>query len=59
MLDVFAAAGFTHPAITNRYDCFAGTTKESTARRYQVVGANFSATYPVSTSAPLSRSRLS
>jgi hypothetical protein len=30
-------------AITNRFDCFAGTTKERTARRYGVVGVNVSA----------------
>ena len=43
MIDVFVSAGFTNVAITQRYDCFAGTTKESTAKRYQVVGANLSA----------------
>ena len=30
-------------AITSRFDCFAGTTKERTARRYGVVGVNLSA----------------
>ena len=43
MIDVFLAAGFTDVAITQRYDCFAGTTKESTARKFRVVGANLSA----------------
>src|SRR5207302_798171 len=31
-------------AITSRFDCFAGTTKERTARRYGVVGVNLCAT---------------
>jgi hypothetical protein len=43
MIDVFRAAGFTNVAITHRFDCFAGTTKERTARRYGVVGVNVSA----------------
>ncbi len=30
-------------AIVNRFDCFAGTSKERTARRYGVVGVNLSA----------------
>jgi hypothetical protein len=37
---VFAAAGFTDVEIAARFDCFAGTTKERTARRYGVVGVN-------------------
>jgi len=40
---VFASAGFTEVAITARFDCFAGTTKERTARRYGVMGVNLSA----------------
>jgi hypothetical protein len=44
MVDVFTAAGFNDVAITHRYDCFAGTTKERTARRYGVIGVNLSAT---------------
>jgi hypothetical protein len=40
MIDVFAATGFTDVAVTHRYECFEGTTKQSTARRYRVVGAN-------------------
>jgi hypothetical protein len=43
MIDVFASAGFTEVAITARFECFEGTTKQSTARRYRVVGANLSA----------------
>jgi hypothetical protein len=37
---VFAAAGFTDVEITARFDCFAGTTKERTTKRYGVVGVN-------------------
>jgi hypothetical protein len=40
---VFSAAGFADVAITQRFDCFAGTTKERTARRYGVMGVNLSA----------------
>jgi hypothetical protein len=40
---VFTSAGFRDVAITSRFDCFAGTTKERTARRYGVVGVNLSA----------------
>jgi len=29
--------------ITHRFDCFAGTTKERTARRYGVQGVNLAA----------------
>ena len=43
MIDVFASAGFTDVAITARFECFEGTTKQGTARRYRVVGANLSA----------------
>jgi hypothetical protein len=44
MIDVFEAAGFRDVAITHRYDCFAGTSKERTARKYGVIGVNLSAT---------------
>jgi len=43
MIDVFTAAGFTDVTITARFECFEGTTKQSTARKYRVVGANLSA----------------
>ena len=43
MIDIFTAAGFADVALTHRYDCFEGTTKESTARRYGVQGVNVSA----------------
>ena len=41
---MFQAAGFRDVAITQRYDCFAGTSKERTARRYGVGGVNLAAT---------------
>ncbi len=43
MIDVFACAGFTAVTITARFECFEGTSKQGTARRYRVVGANLSA----------------
>jgi len=43
MIGVFQSAGFTNVAITRRFDCFVGTTKERTARKYGVVGVNVSA----------------
>ena len=41
---MFQAAGFRDVAITHRYDCFAGSSKERTARRYGVGGVNLAAT---------------
>jgi len=46
MIDVFAAAGLTDVRIRQRFDCFVGTTKERTARRYGVIGVNLSAKKP-------------
>ncbi len=43
MIDLFTDAGFINVSITQRFECFAGTTKERTARRYGVVGVNLSA----------------
>jgi hypothetical protein len=43
MIEAFRQAGFDNVAITHRYDCFEGTTKERTARRYGVIGVNLSA----------------
>lgn len=40
---MFQSAGFGHVSITHRYDCFAGTTKDRTAKRYGVIGVNISA----------------
>jgi hypothetical protein len=39
LIDVFESAGFT-ARLGSRFDCFAGTTKERTARRYGVMGVN-------------------
>jgi hypothetical protein len=39
------AAGFEKVEILARFDCFAGTSKERTARRYSVMGVNLTATY--------------
>ncbi|MCC7033507.1 MAG: hypothetical protein IT179_11815 [Acidobacteria bacterium] len=46
MIDVFEQAGFLQPRIVARFDCFEGTTKERTARRYGVVGVNVLAERP-------------
>lgn len=32
--------GFSDVAITHRFDCFHGTSKEGTARKYGVIGVN-------------------
>jgi len=42
-LDVFASAGFANVTLTYRYNCFEGTSKQTTARRYRVQGVNLSA----------------
>jgi hypothetical protein len=42
-VSAFADAGFVDVAITQRYDCFAATSKERTARRYGVIGVNLTA----------------
>jgi hypothetical protein len=34
--------GFRDVRITHRYDCFRGTSKESTARKFGVMGVNLS-----------------
>jgi hypothetical protein len=39
----FQSFGFQRVAVTQHFDCFAGTTKEKTARRYGVEGINLSA----------------
>ena len=43
MIDAFASAGFDDVHVVGRFDCFAGTTKEGTARRYGVIGVSLSA----------------
>ncbi|MDZ4253278.1 MAG: hypothetical protein U1A72_11990 [Sulfuritalea sp.] len=41
MIAMMQTAGFKACAATEFFDCFAGTTKENTARKYGVRGANF------------------
>jgi hypothetical protein len=43
---VLAAVGFEQTAIRERFDCFRGTTKERTARKYGVMGVNVYAVKP-------------
>jgi len=45
-VDVLTAAGFEQVAIRERFDCFRGTTKERTARKYGVMGVNVYAAKP-------------
>lgn len=35
------AAGFRNPELRETFDSFLGTNKESTARKFGVLGANF------------------
>lgn len=39
-MEAFASAGFDNPRTLEHFDCFAGTAKERTARKYGVVGVN-------------------
>ena len=39
-----ADAGFEDVEIVERFDCFRGTSKESVARKYGVIGVNLTAT---------------
>jgi len=39
-------AGFVDVAIKTRFDCFRGTSKENTARKYGVLGMNIYARRP-------------
>jgi hypothetical protein len=43
---VLAAAGFVEIEIKERFDCFRGTSKERTARKYGVMGVNVFARKP-------------
>jgi hypothetical protein len=43
----FESSMFFDVRITDQFDCFAGASKERTARKYDVVGVNLSATKPV------------
>jgi hypothetical protein len=40
MVDVLNRLGFEDVRIVERFDCFRATTKEATARKYGVHGAN-------------------
>jgi hypothetical protein len=44
---VLTAVGFGQVEIRGRFDCFRGTTKERTARKYGVIGVNVYARKPV------------
>jgi hypothetical protein len=37
---VLTETGFAEVTITHRFDCFQGTSKEGTARKYGVIGVN-------------------
>ena len=41
------ALGFDDVRVTARFDCFRGTTKENTARKYGVHGVNVFARQPI------------
>jgi len=43
---VLTQTGFQNVAIRERFDCFRGTSKERTARKYGVVGVNVYAVKP-------------
>lgn len=43
---MLSVAGFEQVAIRERFDCFRGTTKERTARKYGVMGVNVYARKP-------------
>jgi hypothetical protein len=42
--------GFRDVAIRERFDCFRGTSKEGTARKYGVIGVNVYAARPLTSS---------
>ena len=46
LLNLLAAIGFEEVAIREQFDCFRGTTKERTARKYGVKGVNVYARKP-------------
>jgi len=43
MIELLTSGGFADVALTHRYNCFEGTAKAATARRYRVHGVNVSA----------------
>jgi hypothetical protein len=44
---VLTLGGFSDVRVTDRYDCFHGTSKEGVARKYGVIGVNVYARKPV------------
>lgn len=46
MLEVLNGMGFEEVSIVERFDCFHATSKEGTARKYGVHGANIFARKP-------------
>lgn len=46
MISVLNSLGFEEVRILERFDCFRATTKEATARKYGVHGANVFARKP-------------
>ena len=46
MIEVLNGLGFEDVAILERFDCFRATSKEATARKYGVHGANIFARKP-------------
>ena len=46
MIDVLKRLGFEEARIAERFDCFRATTKQATARKYGVHGANIFARKP-------------
>jgi len=46
LIDVLGRLGFTGVRMMERFDCFRGTSKEGTARRYGVMGVNVLARKP-------------
>jgi len=44
---VLRAAGFAPVEVRGRFDCFIGTSKERTAKKYGVIGLNVFARRPV------------
>ncbi len=45
-MEALQAAGLADVRVTAHFDCFAGTSKERTARRYDVFGANVAGRKP-------------
>jgi len=43
---VLARVGFSSVRVTDRYDCFRATAKESVARKFGVIGVNVYARKP-------------